>query len=227
MAKKNILSSVPFPDEIGHDFGRERDILAGHPIIEWEEPPQDDDLSDDYEVVPEKSELEGFRERTQNIVDGYRKISDLIDTAKEKLDRKVAAAGGLDVQLDQNRDAHTIAANKRQFPDKNPNVITYEMYRKALDFIAKNQDGKVPGISEDDVNAAKTDPLRTNFGGVGSVPGNNRPEISSPANSVSPIDLKVFQAVGVVALFKLLRPYIKMEDKKEIMEHLLTKHPTG
>jgi hypothetical protein len=138
---------------------------------------------------------------------------------QQRIDNRVKAAGGVEVKLDPSKDAATIAAMKRRFPDKkDPTKITYDDYKKVLDCVGKSA-ATPPAVSADDIRAAKSDPLRTDFGGLSNQHGENRPEISSPASAVQPVDSEAFQASAVLALFALLLPLIKTEDKLEIEQH--------
>lgn len=219
MAKKED-TLTPSPGDVGHSFEREDIVLNYKPTIEYEEPPQEDV---GQAPIEENREIEEARNRTQQLIDNYKKINDLTDIAQRRIDNRVQAGGGLEIQLDPQRDAHVISALKRCFPEaKAHNKITYEMYKQCLARMNKSP-GSVPQVRATDVQAAKEDPLRTDFGGFNAPPGLNRPEIASPAaGSIQPIDLSAFQAAGVLALFQLLYPYIKKEDKLEILEHLAT-----
>lgn len=129
---------------------------------------------------------------------------------------------GVVVKLDTVKDAHVIAAMKRRFPEKiDPTMITYEDYKQVIDCVHKHAP-EVPAISMTDLRDASNDPQRTVFGGYNNQQGENRPEISSIANSIQPIDLEAFQYGSILALFALLYPLIKMEDKLEIIQHLVT-----
>lgn len=129
---------------------------------------------------------------------------------------------GVVVKLDPVKDAHVVAAMKRRFPEKaDPTVITYEDYKQVIDCVHKHAPD-VPAVSIADVRAAAANPQKTSFGGYDKLQGQNRPEISSIANSVQPIDLEAFQQGSILALFALLYPLIKMEDKLEILQHIAT-----
>lgn len=212
--------TIALPDDIGGSFDEERRILTYKPSIEYEEPPQEDI---DYGVAdPETSEIEDARKRTESIIENYKSINQLTNIAQGRIDSRIEAGGGFEINLDPARDAQVVSALKRCFPEaKDHSKISYEMYKQCLMRMNKAA-GSTPGISPADVQTAKEDPLRTNFGGIGSPPGMNRTEISSPASNVAPIDLAAFQAAGVLALFQLLYPLIKKEDKEEILQHLAT-----
>jgi len=96
------------------------------------------------------------------------------------------------------------------------------MYKHCLARQNNNTANVIPKVSDGDIQAAKQDPLRTNFGGMGVQPGLNRTEISAPGNSIVPIDLTAFQLAGVIALFKMMYTMIKKEDKAEIALHMAT-----
>lgn len=221
MAKKE-KTSFPLPGDLGHSFDREDDILNFRPKIAFVEPPQE--FTD--QTILNKEEptdtIDNFRQRTEDLIKGYKAVQGLAEQAQKRLDNRVQAAGGFRVQLDPAVDGHVIAAMKRAFPDKaDPTIIDYDDYKKCLEDM-RNSAPPAPAFTQGDLKSAQTDPLRTDFGGAGNQQGENRPEKNSPANSVKPLDLGAFQAAAVVALFGLLLPMIKNEDKAEIALHLST-----
>ena len=232
MAKKKL--NIFLPNESGHDFEDQNHILTFRPKIEYVEPAPE--YFEPKPVLVSDDTIDDLRNRTAELAAGFRAISELCNLAQQRVDNRVEATGGMEVKLDPIKDAHVIAAVKRRFPHKtenqtnkgsagisstDPTVITYDDYKQAIDCVKKSSLSN-PGINPADIQEAKTDPYRTNFGGIDNKKGQNRPEISSAANSVSPLDLAVFQKAGILALFALLYPLIKMEDKKEIIEHMIT-----
>lgn len=211
----------PFLQEPGHTFDRQDDILNFKPVIEFVEPEQIP-LEDEDFIEPEDTTIDDLRLQTEDLINGYKALSQLIDQTQKRIDNRVSAAGGINVKLDPNKDAAAIAAMKRQFPDLDDHTtIPYDCYKKCLkDLGSKGAD--VPSVLDEEIKAAKTDPLRTDFGGLGNQSGENRPEISSVANVVNPIDLSAFQAAGVIALFALMFPLIKGQDLATVAQHLIT-----
>jgi len=131
-------------------------------------------------------------------------------------------SSGVVIKLDPTKDAHVIAAMKRRFPEKtDPTAITYEDYKQVIDCVHAHAPD-APAVSVTDMKAATTNPQRTDFGGYSNQQGENRPEVSSSANSIKPIDLEQFQYASILALFALLYPLIKMEDQLTIAQHLMT-----
>lgn len=221
MARKEDKTGDILPSDLGHSFEVEDNILNYKPKIEWEEPEQQF-LEQPEPTIEQESELAGLRKRTQDLIDGYKSVVGLIDIAQDKIDNRVKTGGGFDVQLDPKVDANAIAALKRCFPEATDySKISYEMYKHCLARMNKNATDAIPKVSDNDIQAAKQDPLRTDFGGMGNLPGQNRTEISAPGNPIQPIDIGAFQIAGVLALFKMMYPLIKKEDKKEIAEHLV------
>lgn len=219
MAKKDQEFSLP--GDLGHDFDRQRDILTFRPVIRYVEPePLEDDLAFEPEDVPPT--IDEARQEVQDLIDSYDATKKLAEQAQRRIDNRVKQAGGVVVKLDPVKDAMVIAAMKRQFPDKeDPTKLDYECYKKCLkDLSAAGP--TPPTVSDADIKAAKADPLRTAFGGSDKTAGENRPEISSPMNTVNPIDLSAFQAAGVIALFALMLPLIQGADAAAISKHMLS-----
>lgn len=219
MAKRERELSLP--GDLGHDFERQREILTFRPTIHFVEPEQipEDPLDRESDDTPT---IDSIRQNIDDLIKSYDAIKKLADQTERRIDNRVKQAGGVEIQLDPQKDATVIAAMKRQFPDKqDPTKLDYECYKKCLkDLSAAGPE--VPTVSDEDIQAAKADPLRTSFGGSDNTAGQNRPEISSPMQSISPVDLSAFQAAGIVALFGLLFPLIDAKDKAEIAQHLLS-----
>jgi len=212
-------TNFALPNDVGGSFEEEDFILNYRPTIEFVEPPQEA-----YEFPEEISveNIDNLRDRTQKLINGLDTAVKLADLAQKRVDERVVSAGGFISQLDPVKDAQVIAAMKRRFPDKtDPTKITYDEYKEALSCLQQSA-VDAPAVSTEDIKAAQADPYRTDFGGKDNQEGQNRAELSSPASSVSPIDLEAFQKAGILALFALMLPLIKIEDTKEVVKHLAT-----
>lgn len=195
--------------DLKNDFQDDDYILTYRPEIKYIAPEGIEDEAIEEGVVPPT--VDEIRNRTEKVIESYRAIKDLAEIAQDRIDGKVTAAGGLDIHLDPVRDAYTIAALQRKFPDADPSVITYDQYRDCLDAMRRSQLEKGKSILpvDADYQLARSDPYRVNFGGLGSLPGMNRPEIASPAAQiVEPIDIDQFQGNVITALFQKMIPKI-------------------
>jgi len=214
MAKNLIL-----PNQVGNSFYKEDSILNYRPTIKFIEPEQEEDEQEFVELPPT---INDNKNRTQVLVDGFNNISKVLDKAQQRVDDKVKLTGGLSIKLDPIKDFNVISAMKRKFPDKkDPAVIDYEDYKKALDCINNNSPNLL-NVSNADIELAKQNPLKTDFGGSNNTNGENRSDLSSPFSTVQPVDISKYQKVAVLALFAMLLPMIKAEDKKEVALHLAT-----
>ena len=282
---------IPGPGDIGGSFLRDDYILNYRPKIDFVEPAQE--IAEKLPHVPSIT-IDDMRDRTKNLINGLEAVAKLNDQAQLRIDQRVRNNGGLDIKLDAKKDAVTIAAMKRRFPNKeNPTIISYDDYKQALEclnnsalnvpqttskdiqgalemsqainkdmpgvlngpgalngpgvlngpgtlngpgvlngpdalnisqIISNNIQGilNVPQVTSKDIQDAQADPLRTNFGGVNNLNGENRPEISSSAAGITPIDTDKFQSSAVIALFILMLPLVTEEIKKSIAIHLVT-----
>ena len=202
--------------DVGNSFEDEDEILNYKPVIEWEEP-VDDFLQDNY-PVPIEEDIDSLKGRTQGVIDGYDRVNKLATEVQKQIDARVQSLGGLDVQLDPNVDAAVIDAMKRRFPTKDPTKITYNMYKQALNCLQQNAIAP-PAITAKDIQDAKNDPTRTNFGGLGNKPGENRPEVSSPANAMKPVDLNKFQKKAILKAFKLMEGLVSNNSNDRVKKH--------
>lgn len=201
-------------------FGENDDFILNYrPSIDFVEPFQ----APAEPVIPDTTPtLDSAKSQTQQLIDNLNQVAALADAVQKRIDTRVVSGGGLEIKLDPIKDQATIAAMKRRFPDKiDPTSISYEDYRNALNCLQKAAPIP-PSFSLSDIQNAKSDPLRTDFGGYSNQQGQNRPEISSPANSVQPLDTDAFQKAAVIALFALLLPLIQVENKLTIAEHIAT-----
>jgi len=198
------------------DFTQERDILTFRPDIDYEEP--EVDIYSDEPLDDQISTLEDARKAVGDLKTSYKAIEKLADQAQKRVDKRV---GDYVVNLDSKTDALVIAAIKRSFPEaKDPTKITFEMYKQCL---ARTNTSEMPQVTTKDLLAAQQNPLKTDFSGYGAPPGLNRPEISSPAKIVEPLDMGEFQNNIVKELFQLLQslniPYIEWRFRKHLQKH--------
>jgi hypothetical protein len=192
-------------------FGAKDDFILNYrPNIAYVEPEQVPEENVPKEAVPT---LDIERNQASAIVNSLGAIASLCDEIQKKVDDKVNQLGGINIKLDPSRDFATISAMKRRFPDRSdPTTITYDDYRKALDCLGTSI-SPMRGMSVAEIQKAQMDPLRTNFGGLDNVNGENRPEISSPLN-IQPLDIPAFQQQALIALFAKLQPMITDLIKK-------------
>jgi hypothetical protein len=87
------------------------------------------------------------------------------------------------------------------------------MYRDALKCINDNAT-KPPVVTPELLREQ-----HTNLGGVDNKKGENRPENNT---DMANIDLTAFQVAAVIALFALMAPLTKAQNKEDIAEHLAT-----
>lgn len=205
MRKKYELP-ITLPSDQGNSFEDDDFILTYKPVIEYVAP-ETVDLDDGEEIVKPKS-LEEIRTTTEGLIENYRAVEKLAEIAQERIDKRVEACGGLTIHLDPKTDSHVVEAMKRKFPDADPTKITYDQYRDCLDAQRRNQ-VDLPLVSAEDIQNAKADPFRTDFGGLGNLPGMNRAEVASPAQVVEPIDITSFQTTVIKQLFEMMTPLIK------------------
>lgn len=196
---------IGLPDELGHSFDKADDILHFRPELGWQEP---EPINFDPLLQAEQP-AEDLQTRTQSTISAFQANKELAEAVQKRIDNRVKALGGMEIQLDKKKDAHVIAAMKRRFPNKtDPTIITYDDYRQCIDSLNSNADNNISPTASD-ILAARGDILRTDFGGLGNKRGENRPEISSPANSVEAVDLEEYQEQGVLALFNMMIPLIQ------------------
>jgi hypothetical protein len=203
-------TSLPMPDELGHDFEDDHHILTFRPKIAFIQPPtQELDGGDDINFPVDTSDdsIDAMRQQARELRNGYEKLHKLAEITQGRIDQRIAADGGFEMHLDPQVDAHVIAAIKRRYPDKtDPNKITVEDYKRCLSNIANSV--TLPGIDPEAVRAAKSDPYRTDFGGYGNKPGDNRVERQTSVQGIQPLDINKFQANAIIKLFEMLKDMI-------------------
>ena len=201
-----VKKTDPILGQGGNSFGAQDDfILNFRPNIDYVEP---DQITAPPVAPSTETTLDDAKNQSSQIIDGLNKVATLADAVQQRIDQRVMSGGGTDIKLDPTKDQAVIAAMKRRFPDKaDPTTITYEDYRNALNCLQQSA-LPPPAISTADIMSAKSDPLRTDFGGYSNQAGENRPEISSPGNGVQSFDASAFQKAAVLMLFALMLPLI-------------------
>lgn len=211
MARKEKKQFV-LPNDIGNSFEDSNAILSYRPNIEFVEP----DQVQAETVVEAKPTLDEAQKDVEDLVSGFGELARLADILQDKINAKVKSSGGVEIKLDPIKDHTVIAAMKRKFPDKaDPNTITFDDYLQAISCV-QDQAPEPVLVSLEDVKAAKEDPYKTDFGGYNNTNGENRPEISSSANAVAPLDLVEFQKNAILALFSMLQPLVIDQIKKVV-----------
>lgn len=213
---------APGPGDVGHSFVRDDAILNYKPRLDFIQPAPEEGQGAQDNFAPEQQapSLDDARNRVEDLIKGFEGLKQLAEAAQARIDRRVNSAGGMTVQLDSKKDATVISAIKRHFPKKaDPTNITYDEYKECLKHLSEQSPGPLT-VSDADIQTAKSNPLKTDFGGLGRQPGQNRTEVNAPTSAVEPLDLEAFQAAGVVALFALLLPLIAKQDDLRVLRHL-------
>ena len=202
------------PNDVANSFDDDYDILSFRPEIRFIEP----DQMLETPFVPFSPTVDSFRDRAADARDNLNAVGQLFDALQKRVDTR-----GKDfvAKVDPIQDATVVAAMKRRFPERDSSEVTYEDYKQALDCLSKSAPS-TPVVSADDIRKAKADPLKTDFGGANSQNGENRPELSSPLNTVKPIDTESFQKSAVLALFALMLPLLQQQSSSAIAQHLAT-----
>lgn len=215
-------TGFPLNDDTNDTFEESDFILNYKPSLNYVEPEQEP-WEPPLTTEPEDETIDSLRDRTAKLIAGLDSVVKLADLAQKRIDNRVASAGGVTIKLDPIRDSFVIAAMKRQFPEKeDPSEITHDEYKVALDRINQSSSSATQQqITAQDLKDAQADPTRTDFGGLDNQAGENRTEISSPFDSVRPVDLDDFQKKAVLSLFKLMLPLIKKTDSAAIKQHKL------
>ena len=216
--KKN--QTIVLPSDLGSDFTTEDKVLNYRPSINYEEPPEEegDSLIQDF-----PAELAEKQKRLIQAINAYDRIEKLADALQDMIDKRVAALGGLEVKLDPKKDATTIAAIRRLFPEKkDPTKLNYEMYKKCLACEQKKKTS-IPLVTPEMVLAATANPNNTNLGGLGANPGDLRQEITNPlANDI--VDLEEFQEKATQDMFKMMEDLVSLNSQAAVKIHESTKH---
>jgi len=188
-----------------HDFIKDDLVLNFKPRFQYEPPESEEDLLPIQEKEP--TTIEDARQATEDIIKSYQAIEQLAVLAQERLDNRVVAAGGVNVAPDKVKDNLIIQAIKRQFPKEDGSRVTFEMYRECLRRMEESA-AEPPVLQDSDVESAKKDLLRTDFGGLSNTDGSNRPEISGP-DFVKPVDLDEFKNSSIKQMLKTVQPMVE------------------
>ena len=224
---------------MSHSGIRNKRVLGRRPTINYVSPPVQDDFdipSPEPEVSEEATRIENRIARAVAIRNGYRTVEQLADSAQEALDIR---AGDFVAKLDSRVDAQAIAAIKRQFPEKDPNQITYEMYKEAIGTLQNEGLKRSQTITPEDLKQAQTKSVKDVLAGLGirstgvpttapdaplsgsadntipvgtgvfNLPGSLRPELGTIGNPIEPIDLDSFQTEAIKQLVDLIKPLLK------------------
>ena len=192
------------------DFSSDRDVINFRPQISFIEPPQIE--GEPQPAAPTPPSIDEVQKSVQGLVDGYRKVEQIADITQDRIDQR---AKNFEVNLDPVVDATTIESIKRAFPNKkDPTKITFDDYRHCLKELNDNAEDKVPTISQEDLDRALGDKLKTDFAGLGKLNGLNRPELDPGHQIVKPLNIPAFQKEAVAGTFKMMKPLITDLIKK-------------
>tara|TARA_Y100000310_G_C20685627_1_gene818746 strand:- start:53 stop:724 length:672 start_codon:yes stop_codon:yes gene_type:complete len=206
------------PGDVGHDFEDEHDILTSRPKIEWDPPAPEEG---DEKVAVADPIIQENRQRAEGIIEGYKRVAKLTDELQKKIDDRVKKLGGLEVELDPVKDAATISAIKRRFPEvKDPTKLDYATYKKAL--ACAKPKLSVPALTTADILKARQNPTTTGLGGFGEKPGALRSQNTGPSFG-NPVDLEEFQKNATLDLFKMMEELIKGTAQGQVLQHELSK----
>jgi hypothetical protein len=226
MSKKDALYSQ-YPDQAGKDFSEEDEVLNYKPTIQYE---VEQSLEREVVTRPIPSTLQEARKKIEDLRQAYQVIEKLAEIAQDRLDDRV---GDYRINLNTAVDYQAKEAIKRAFPELQgePKQISYEMYKQCLARIYAAQGAStVPVVSNSSMVAARNNPKKTNFGGLGAAAGENRKEVDSATGTggggMTPIDLDAFQDAIVKKLHDLMGPLDDKDHKKLIRDHL-TETPHG
>lgn len=192
------------------DFSSDRDIINFKPRISFVEPPQIE--GEPPTAKPEPLTIDEVQRGIQELIDAYRRVEQIADITQARVDQR---AKNLEINLDPLVDAPTIDSIKRAFPDKkDPTKITFDDYRHCLGELNSHAENNVPTLSQEDLDKALSDKLKTDFGGLGKPSGLNRPELDSASQIIKPINIPEFQKEAVEGTFNLMKPLITSLIKK-------------
>lgn len=138
---------------------RSRDILNYRPNIDYVEP--DLDTTPDIRPTvgdPNANQIEDIELSRKQLRNLAASVRTLAAVTQARVDQK---AKDFEVDLDPTVDAPTIAAMRRQFPDEDPNKITYSQYRasKQLLYDRGKKVGERALITPNDVDKADPNAL--------------------------------------------------------------------
>jgi hypothetical protein len=184
-----------------------RGIIEFRPQIEFVEPEQEDFPIPVKKEVSSVEDIVDEREKLKLLADA---VSLLAELTQARINEK---AKNMRIRLYPTVDSLTIQAMMRQFPDADPNYITFDQYRKARDNIREHalEVAKKPLITQADIDLAKQN--MANIGGLGTeaaTDGSLRPELNKRTMLIEPEDQDELQNELLKVLINLLwRKFIK------------------
>lgn len=211
MTKKKY-KGLKAPWDVGSDFSQEDRILNYKPTFTYLEPPQEHtDIPVSFPEDTVKQELDEL----DDLITGYDAISDMADIVQTKIDNKVKSLGGLSIKLDPLRDNAAIEAIKRIFPNTDPQTITYDQYKEALNKINELAT-ETPVVTMSDIETAKQNPLQTSFGNLDKQAGQQVPQF----DPIKPINIPEFQKDQVNTLIDMIWEGIQDKLTKKIQDKI-------
>ena len=193
-----------------------RGILNFRPIIDFVEPEVEsvapNPIPSPAPIIDDAIEAEKIRQDLFNLAES---VDVLAAAVQARIDLK---AKNMAIRLDPNADVAVIAALRREFPDAEDGVITYDMYKHCRDNIRAYADvqAKKNEITQDLIDAATKDPnaIAGGFGSPSSKDGTMRPDLMPKAQLIEPLDIDEFQneLIKILANFiwkKFIKPTFK------------------
>ena len=197
---------IPLPNDVCYNFEDDHELLNFRPNIDFVSPEHQPDAPGNERFM--EDDIGDQQDATANRILQLDAIVELADLAESRLDERISALGGLNIQLDARVDGPTIAAMKRMFPtNANSNQISYDQYKQALKAISAGAK-KPPQLDPLDMRGAQENPFKTDFGAIGLAPGMARPEMAGGTQTIEPLSLPEFVAAAIMSLFAMLIPMI-------------------
>ncbi len=182
---------------------QQRNILNFRPNIHFVEPEQVDDPK---LPAPEPVQtLDQIKTDVSDLISNYKNVQTQADDIQSQIDDK---AKNVIIQLDPKQDSLIIQIIRRHFNDPNKNSITYDDYVSCLNEINTQALSQVTTVDQTDILSAASDPNRDVFGALGTQSGLARPELSSHAQVIPPLDMNAFIEKQIENLLIKLTPGI-------------------
>jgi len=199
---------------IGGDFSDTRGILNRKPRINFVEPEQVPEEQASAEI-PVDSPLLDRKVALQDLISQYDRLEQLSDLAQKRIDVR---AKNLKACLDSNKDADILSALRRKFGDVSP-CITHQQYKVCLEEISRAGNTNVQQFiaTETDLQNARSNKFKTDFGGYTTDNGTLRPEVQFDS-PIQPINQEKFQSDMLKKLFEMMKPIFKKFVDKRIKE---------
>lgn len=172
----------------------DRDLLEFRPRIEFVEPPAERGVITPQAIPIQLEDIQAERQRVKQMA---RAVEVLATATQARLDDK---AKNLTIRLDRLADQDAIQAMRRHFPGQDPNVITYEQWRKCQDEIRARglEIARQALFTPEEIRAAGDAAQSGNFaiGGYGTLETNSgalRPEVDRRSIIIPPINIEEMQ----------------------------------